>query len=240
MVVARKKATMKKQDTWRMGHCRWEHCPDRDKEQPVWPDGFCSNRCRQQARAAHPDRIPAAYCRNCGKPLRKPPVGPTPDWCGPKCRNLWNREHSLNGTGGRCLECGEPIPLGQRGPEPVYCSRNCAKRHRRKERRDKSGHRIMQNADMISRLETATKDLSTRTDDIVREAGRLHRQDETSRTRTGDMIARMLMLATRHAPDTIKDPAPDGFPGRLRAECDQANGVGTSDRIIERNCLADD
>ncbi|TPF92463.1 hypothetical protein BW14_08555 [Bifidobacterium sp. UTBIF-68] len=98
----------------------------------------------------------------------------------------------------------------------------------------------MQNTDMISRLDTAAEDLSMRTDDIVREAGRLHRQDETSRTRTGDMIARMLMLATRHAPDTIQDPDPNGFVGRLRAECEQANGAGTSDRIIEHNRLADD
>lgn len=73
----------------RPGRCKWARCPH--PETLVWADGYCSARCRRQARKAEPGRVPAGHCRMCGEPVYKPAQGPVPDFCSDRCRNRWNR-----------------------------------------------------------------------------------------------------------------------------------------------------
>ena len=98
----------------RPGRCKWARCPH--PETLVWADGYCSARCRRQARKAEPARVPAGHCRMCGAPVYKPAQGPVPDFCSDRCRNRWNRL-TRTGTSARprrsCHECGVQCRRGR-------------------------------------------------------------------------------------------------------------------------------
>ena len=128
----------------RPGRCRWARCPH--PETLVWADGYCSARCRRQARKAEPGRVPAGHCRMCGEPVYKPAQGPVPDFCSDRCRNRWNRL-TRTGTSARprrsCHECGARLDTGTRGE---YCGDACRKAHDYKTARDRRTLRSAANA----------------------------------------------------------------------------------------------
>ena len=144
----------------RPGRCRWARCPH--PETLVWADGYCSARCRRQARKAEPGRVPAGHCRMCGEPVYKPAQGPVPDFCSDRCRNRWNRL-TRTGTSARprrsCHECGARLDTGTRGE---YCGDACRKAHDYKTARDRRTLRSAANAGTIERLRMNADDLLTR------------------------------------------------------------------------------
>ncbi|KFI91282.1 hypothetical protein BISA_1883 [Bifidobacterium saguini DSM 23967] len=217
------------------GYCRWEHCPNGYTR--LWDDGFCSSRCRRQARKTHPDQVPAAYCRQCGKPIRKPASGPTPDFCSRQCRNRWNKIHGMNGTGQKCGECGKPIPLGKRGPDPEYCSQKCADRHRNKAARQRNSIIKAANTTHHRKLTLQADDLQDRTERVRQESDQLARNEERCRTETGTMLVRMLAMAARHDPGSIQKRTPNGFIARLAILCDRHTAPGTAAKTLTHNAI---
>lgn len=60
----------------RPGRCKWARCPH--PETLVWADGYCSARCRRQARKAEPDGAGRPLPHGAANPCTSPPRDPCP------------------------------------------------------------------------------------------------------------------------------------------------------------------
>lgn len=217
----------------RPGRCRWARCPH--PETLVWADGYCSARCRRQARKAEPGRVPAGHCRMCGEPVYKPAQGPVPDFCSDRCRNRWNRL-ARTGTSARprrsCHECGARLDTGTRGE---YCGDACRKAHDYKTARDRRMLRSAANAGTIERLRMNADDLLTRAHAIELDTETIRRHGIETRARTHILLMRMLTLAAAHDPRSVTQAGPDGQIGRIIDACDRTGEDGDAERLLRRH-----
>lgn len=217
----------------RPGRCRWARCPH--PETLVWADGYCSARCRSQARKAEPGRVPAGHCRMCGEPVYKPAQGPVPDFCSDRCRNRWNRL-ARTGTSARprrsCHECGARLDTGTRGE---YCGDACRKAHDYKTARDRRMLRSAANAGTIERLRMNADDLLTRAHAIELDTETIRRHGIETRARTHILLMRMLTLAAVHDPRSVTQAGPDGQIGRIIDACDRTGEDGDAERLLRRH-----
>ena len=217
----------------RPGRCKWARCPH--PETLVWADGYCSARCRRQARKAEPGRVPAGHCRMCGEPVYKPAQGPVPDFCSDRCRNRWNRL-TRTGTSARprrsCHECGARLDTGTRGE---YCGDACRKAHDYKTARDRRTLRSAANAGTIERLRMNADDLLTRAHAIELDTETIRRHGIETRARTHILLMRMLTLAATHDPRSLTQAGPDGQIGRIIDACDRTGEDGDAERLLRRH-----
>lgn len=217
----------------RPGRCKWARCPH--PETLVWADGYCSARCRRQARKAEPGRVPAGHCRMCGEPVYKPAQGPVPDFCSDRCRNRWNRL-TRTGTSARpqrsCHECGARLDTGTRGE---YCGDACRKAHDYKTARDRRTLRSAANAGTIERLRMNADDLLTRAHAIELDTETIRRHGIETRARTHILLMRMLTLAAAHDPRSLTQAGPDGQIGRIIDACDRTGEDGDAERLLRRH-----